>query len=332
MNNYNVTEVVKDFGNTCIILGESYAIGQNRRGNIARAKYVAYYKRFVADRKLFCDCMDILLKSDNINILDSSSHFCLSLHYREDDAVKILTSIRDRSKPDYNSFSALAGLCDWEKKGELVVCEAKEINRKAGVPISQEDIRAYVRFIRDQVGDYKKVYYEQTSKYLPIDVIVVPPTAEKDYYTLVSMGAFYYKMPVPEYYERMNRAEYAIRLPSNWKIDDESKEWQWPIEALRTLARVPFMEKSWLGWYHDVKFKRGFSKNTRFSGFLLDVYDEDSEPLVLENGDKVILYNAIPIYSDEIEYCYEMGGQMLLKKMSEEIKSGPLNNCRATAI
>lgn len=332
MNEIEVIEIVKDFGEACQIMGEAYANRQNTKGNKARAKAIAYYKRFAADRELFEKCMDILLENENIDIVSFSADVCLSLNYREEDAVKILTSIRDRSIPDYNSIGALMTLSDYETKGKVVICEAKEINGTPGVPISTADIYSYTDYIRQQVGDYEKVYMELTNKFLPIDIIVVPPAEGRDCYTLVTMGSFYYKMPAPDYYESMNRAEYVLRLPSDWKIDDQSKEWQWPMEALRTLARVPCMEKSWLGWYHDVKFKRGFSKLTQFTGFVLDVFDEDSEPLVLENGDKVILYNAIPIYPEELDYCLKEGGKKFVEMMDNTKKSAPLDTKRARIV
>lgn len=331
MNN-NVMDIVNDFGEACKVMGEAYAKKQNHKGNVARAKAIAYFKRFVADRELLQNCMDILLKDDNIDILDFSAHVCLALNYREKDAVSILRMIKGRNEVDYNSFSAMATLFDWEHLGKIEICETKEINGVAGVPISVSDIESFTDYIRQQVGDFEKVYIEQTNKYLPVDIIVVPPAQKRTNYTLVTMGAFYYKMPVPDYYEKMNRAEYAIRLPSDWKIDDPSKEWQWPFEVLKTIARLPYIEKKWLGWYHDIKFKSGFSKATQFTGVVLDVFDEKSEPLTLENGDQVILYNAIPIYQEELDYCSSVGGKELVAKMDDMIKNSPLNKHRECVV
>ena len=332
MNNYDIDEIVKDFGKACREMSDAYEKGKNQIGNKARAKAIAYYKRFIADRELFQKCMDILLQSENIAISSFSADLCLALDYRVNDALEILRKIRDRKEPDLDSFAALMTISSWENEGKVEICETKEINKNAGEPISIADIEAYTDYIRNQIGDYGQVYMELTGKYLPIDIIVVPPTNKRKFYTLVTMGAFYYRMPVPEFYAKMNRAEYAMRLPEDWKIDDPSKEWQWPFEVLKTIARLPCMEKSWLGWYHDVKFKRGFAKATPFTGIVLDVYDESFEPLTLECGDQVILYNSIPVFQKELDYCLEHGGKELIEKMDESIKFSPINNHRECVV
>ncbi len=332
MNNSNINEIISDFSECCHNMSEAYQKGENKKGNKERAKVIAYYKRFVMDKDLFHNCIADLIESDDEAVRDFASSMCLSLNYEVDKALSIKQFNYNKKEPDHYSISALMALSDWERKGKLEICETKEINGIAGVPISVTDIESYTDYIRNQVGDYETVYMELTNKYLPIDIIVVPPTKEKNYYTLVTMGALYYKMPVPDYYGKMNRAEFAIRLPANWKIDDPSKEWQWPFEVLKTIARLPCMEKSWLGWYHDVKFKRGFAKATPFTGIVLDVYDESFEPLTLECGDQVILYNSIPVFQKELDYCLEHGGKELIEKMDESIKFSPINNHRECVV
>ena len=41
---------------------------------------------------------------------------------------------------------------------------------------------------------------------------------------------------------KLERAELAIALPADWKLDQESmkdEKWYWPIRLLKSLARLP---------------------------------------------------------------------------------------------
>ena len=60
---------------------------------------------------------------------------------------------------------------------------------------------------------------------------------ERDYYTLVTMGMGAHRMNVPEELAeyKLERAELAIALPPDWKLDEESlkdERWYWPDWSL----------------------------------------------------------------------------------------------------
>ena len=186
--------------------------------------------------------------------------------------------------------------------------------------------------IEEHFGSFPVVMHEIVSPDLHIDVLPVPPTGERNYYTLFTMGMGAYKMPVPSDYGRKNRAEMAIRLPADWDIRSGEEKWYWPIRVLKTLARMPYYEKSWLGLHHDVDFGDPFSSETKMCGVLLDIFDESVRPLRLENGDQLILYNVIPIYRSEMEYKVEHDAEALLEKMTEETIHGPIDPDRPSVV
>ena len=74
-----------------------------------------------------------------------------------------------------------------------------------------------------------------------VDICVVPPSEERDYCTLVTMGMGAHRMNVPEELAeyKLERAELAIALPADWKLDQESmkdEKWYWPIRLLKVLG------------------------------------------------------------------------------------------------
>lgn len=197
---------------------------------------------------------------------------------------------------------------------------------------SEKDQETVEEMVSRSMGEYESVFHELVSPDLHIDVIPIPPAEGRDYLTLVTLGMGAYKMPVPERYGKMNRAELAMRLPADWDIQSNEEKWYWPIRVLKALARLPYHEEGWLGLYHDVNFGGPFSEETELCGILLDFFDESTEPAVLENGDEVLIYNVIPLYRSEMEYLKEKGAEVLTEKLGDAVLHGALDVHREKAI
>ena len=74
------------------------------------------------------------------------------------------------------------------------------------------------------ICEFENVFHELVSPDIHVDICVVPPSKERDYYTLVTMGMGAHRMNVPEELAeyKLERAELAIALPPDWKMDEES--------------------------------------------------------------------------------------------------------------
>ncbi len=197
---------------------------------------------------------------------------------------------------------------------------------------SERDQETYEKMLEEKFGKYTEVMHETVSPDLHIDVIPIPPSKDRNYYSLFTMGMGAYKMAVPGGYGKMNRAEMAIRLPADWIIKSSEEKWYWPVRTIKSLARLPYYEQGYLGLYHDIDFGDAFSEETEMCGILLDIFDESVEPLILEDGDQLILYNVIPIYRAEMEFKNANGAEALLEKMDDETIHGPLNINRKSVV
>ena len=103
---------------------------------------------------------------------------------------------------------------------------------------------AIEQHIKTTFGEFENVFHELVSPDIHVDICLVPPAEERDYYTLVTMGMGAHRMNVPEELAeyKLERAELAIALPPDWKLDEESlkdERWYWPIGLLKALARLP---------------------------------------------------------------------------------------------
>ena len=202
--------------------------------------------------------------------------------------------------------------------------EASE-DEEAGVPevYTEEEMEAVEGHIQQYFGKFENVFHELSSPDIHVDICVVPPSEERDYYTLVTMGMGAHRMNVPEELAeyKLERAELAIALPGNWKLKHEdlkNERWYWPIRLLKTLARLPIASDTWLGFGHTMDNEEDFAKGTKLCAAILtgpQDTEDGSEVCILPSGEEVNFYQVIPLYREELEYKMEHDADALLDKM-----------------
>ena len=194
-----------------------------------------------------------------------------------------------------------------------------------GVPevYTEEEMEAVEGHIEQYFGKVENVFHELVSPDIHVDICMVPPTEERDYYTLVTMGMGAHRMNVPEELAeyKLERAELAIALPADWKLDQESmkdEKWYWPIRLLKSLARLPIASDTWLGFGHTMDNQEDFAENTKLCAAILtgpQGTQDGSEVCPLPGGEEVNFYQVIPLYEDELDYKLEHDADALLNKM-----------------
>ena len=202
--------------------------------------------------------------------------------------------------------------------------EASE-DEEACVPevYTEEEMEAVEGHIQQYFGKFENVFHELSSPDIHVDICVVPPSEERDYYTLVTMGMGAHRMNVPEELAeyKLERAELAIALPGNWKLKHEdlkNERWYWPIRLLKTLARLPIASDTWLGFGHTMDNEENFAKDTKLCAAILtgpQDTEDGSEVCILPSGEEVNFYQVIPLYREELEYKMEHDADALLDKM-----------------
>ena len=199
-------------------------------------------------------------------------------------------------------------------------------DEEAGVPevYTEEEMEAVEGHIQQYFGKVENVFHELVSPDIHVDICMVPPTEERDYCTLVTMGMGAHRMNVPEELVeyKLERAELAIALPADWKLDQESmkdEKWYWPIRLLKSLARFPIASDTWLGFGHTMDNKENFAENTKLCAAILtgpQSTEEGGEVCTLPGGEEVNFYQVIPLYRDELEYKLAHDADALLGKMN----------------
>ena len=191
---------------------------------------------------------------------------------------------------------------------------------------TEEEMSAIEQHIQSTFGAFDQVLHELDSPDIHVDICVVPPSERRNYYTLVTMGMGAHRMNVPkelaEY--KLERAELAIALPPDWKLDKDSMQeqrWYWPIGLLKVLARLPISNDTWLGFGHTMEKQSPFAEDTELCAAILtgpqDMdLDTCGEVCILPGGEEVNFYQVLPLYREEMEYKLEHDADALLERLA----------------
>ncbi len=188
---------------------------------------------------------------------------------------------------------------------------------------TQEAFDAVEAHIRQYFGVYPLVFHEKLSPDIHVDICLIEPTPERDYYTLVTLGMGAHRMNVPEELRdsRLDRAELLICLPARWNIRGQAEKWYWPLRWLKILARLPGSEDTWLGWGHTVPKGAPFSYNTNLSSVILTepaLFDAEAAVCHLPDGDAINFYQVVPIYQNELDCKLHRGAKSLLRLFGQD--------------
>lgn len=235
--------------------------------------------------------------------------------------------------PEDSSAVAVINECNEELEKRKIKCESccddDNGDNKSIAPemYSEDEIDIIEKHIEHYYGNFEFVFHEKVSPDIHVDICLIPPSEECNWYTLVTMGMGAHLMNVPNQLkeEQLERAELVICLPEYWKLDKEhlkDEKWYWPIRLLKELARFPGENNTWLGWGHTVSYDGPLSYTTELCASILinpPCGNVGGNTCTLPDGEEVNFYQVIPLYRDELEYKLKNGTQKLIDKMNDNI-------------
>jgi len=187
---------------------------------------------------------------------------------------------------------------------------------------SEQELEVVENHIANYFGNFNNVIHEIVSPDIHVDICVIDPTPERNYYTLVTMGMGAHRMKVPKELRKMgfDRAEVLIALPPDWDLKSDDEKWYWPLRWLKILARLPGEYDTWLGYGHTVPNGEPFAENTELSGVMLSMpyyFGPEASVCTLPKGDKVNFYQVIPLYENEMNFKIQNSAEDLEDRFPE---------------
>jgi hypothetical protein len=186
-----------------------------------------------------------------------------------------------------------------------------------------ETLDSVVEHITRYLGYPGTVYHELISTTVHIDVHIVEASPERPWVSLVTSGMSDVPMNTPESSSEFRFAELMIRLPADWKLDNESlkqEENYWPIRTLKFLARFAHEYETWLSFGHTIPNGNPpapLSPGHPFVGVVLSppwIGGEEFATLRLASGTPVHFWSLIPLYPYEMDFKLTNGAIPLFEK------------------
>ncbi len=193
-------------------------------------------------------------------------------------------------------------------------------------------IRAVGEHVERHLGRTEWVLHEITSDLVHVDVHVVPPGPQREFYTLVTSGMSERPMTRPDDVEGCEFAELVACLPPEWPgligtdrgrpTSDPDHPWRnernyWPIRWLKFLARFPHAQDTWLWYGHTIPNgdpPAPFAADTKLCCIMLAPNPLLPEAFhTLRVGDRdVAFWSLLPLYQGEMQYKLDRGAEALL--------------------
>ncbi len=133
----------------------------------------------------------------------------------------------------------------------------------------------------------ERVFYEQTSDLLQIDIHLLEAPTKKDFHVLYTVGMSALAMKLPEdllpQYKALERAELMLLLPSEWNLS------------------LP---------------EDGNDESTALCGVMLGALQEEISVMQGKDGTQINFYTLIPLFKEEIEGKQKEGTEALITKLS----------------
>jgi hypothetical protein len=196
------------------------------------------------------------------------------------------------------------------------------------------------------VGEPAHVFHELVSDIVHIDVHIVRPSPERNWWTLFTTGMSDLPMTVPADAGAYRFAELMIALPPEWQVDAlgvtpppaDLERWYWPIRWLKQLARLPHEYDTWLAFGHTIPNgdpPRPFAPQTQLCGWLLlppITVPPEARSVALADGRAVNLYTLHALHPEEMQFKLDKGTDALLEAFDGAQVSEVLDVSRESSV
>lgn len=211
--------------------------------------------------------------------------------------------------------------------------ELKESQREALIKVGQgvygelfPGDAELAEHIRQYFGEEDTIVVGRGQNRFAMDLFVIPPREEHEYYTLVTVGLSHQPLPNP-ITKKQQRLEMVINLPKDWHMDTQewaNIKWFWPIRMLLDIATHAINEDIIIGPGSTIGLPEGetYEMNTQLCCALMlfpGIFGRQSYTCELSNGERVDFLQVIPLYKEEWQLKVNGSLEMLLKLCPDHI-------------
>ncbi len=209
-----------------------------------------------------------------------------------------------------------------------VLRHAAPVSQPVATMKSNEDIaNDLADHLSNTIGTPDRICRDDPAADIKIDVIVIEPSSDRNFFTYVTAGLSAMPMNVPADIQDLDLeyAELMICLPEDWPLSPEELQDmrnRWPLQQLLDTAKAVRRYNSWICHYHTVASADPpvpFADDTGLSALLLSNpfsrFELHTGLAFLDDDVELNLYSLIPLYKEELDYKLEKGGDALIKRL-----------------
>jgi hypothetical protein len=186
------------------------------------------------------------------------------------------------------------------------------------------DLAAISAHIERHVGRVHSVFHEIVSDDLHIDIHHVKSSWLRRFEVLVTSGMSALPMAVPEESNEPRFAEIVAILPKGWPLSMDAfadERNYWPVRLMKTLARLPHIGNTWLGFGHTLANAESesevkpYADGTQLCAAAVlpsSTLGEDFWCLKRENAPEIFFWAAVPLHLAELQFKMKNGIDPLL--------------------
>jgi hypothetical protein len=200
-----------------------------------------------------------------------------------------------------------------------------------------KSVEAIDRHLTRHLGPVETVLHEIVSDRVHVDVHVIKPAPNRNFWTLVTSGMSDRPMTVPAGAEKYRHAEVMLSLPPAWPLSQEAfkdERYYWPIRWLKLLARLPHEFETWLGTGHTVPNgdpAEPYASNTKLCCMMLAppvLVPAEFRSLVVNDDKTIHFWAALPLYREEMDFKLKKGSDPLFDRFDQHGVSELLDPAR----
>lgn len=180
------------------------------------------------------------------------------------------------------------------------------------VTYSEKEEDEITDFIEANFGEIASIGHETISECVHLDLAVIEPTPERDYYTVctIGAGAYFAEVEASQRFDAWFREynEYVINLPSDWNVDKsgvaKEKDW-WPFRWLKNIARMPAETGDCFALGHIVKIGDELKEWSDINAFFFDYPLPDmaeETAFTTSTGRTVGFLQLVPIGKEDVDF------------------------------
>ncbi len=121
MKDHTIDEIVELYEKSGKLMYDATLSGDYKTNNREGKKLTKIYKLFELNNAFGYQCIDRLIKSNNVVIKTKAAAYCLSFNYNVDYAVSVLQEIAENPNNGIFGFNAEMTLKVWNKNGYLKI-------------------------------------------------------------------------------------------------------------------------------------------------------------------------------------------------------------------